>query len=162
MTARARGRHLEATSVTDDADRFDIVSTTSADEGLTRLSEEPIDCVVSDFDMPGRDGIEFLESVRAVDEDLPFILFTGEGSEEVASEATTAGATAYVKKGGPEVYQLLANQIKQSVAHRRSERRARVANDRLLAFYEQTDGFYILSNDWTVLYWNQEMTTRTG
>lgn len=110
--------------------------------------------------MPGLNGIELLHRVRGDYPKLPFILFTGQGSEGIASEATTGGATAYVRKGGPEVYQLLANQVEQSVAHRRSERRARVANDRLLAFYGQTDGFYMLGHDWAVLYWNQGTTTR--
>jgi PAS domain S-box-containing protein len=143
-------------------DNITVVAEQNPETALERLSSDAIDCVISDYQMPHLNGIEFLQRVRNNYPNLPFILFTGEGSEEIASEATTAGANAYVKKGGPEVYQLVANQVKQSVAHRRSERRAQVANDRLLAFYEQTDGLYILADDWTVLYWNQEMTARTG
>lgn len=62
--------------------------------------------------MPGMNGIEFLESVRAIDEDLPFILFTGKGSEEVASEAISAGVTDYLQKqSGTDQYTILANRI---------------------------------------------------
>ena len=104
---------------------------------LDRLAAESIDCVISDYEMPRLDGIEFLRRVRSDYPNLPFVLFTGGGSEELASEATTAGATAYVKKGGPDVYQLLANQVKRSVAHRRSERRAQVANDQYLTKHRQ-------------------------
>jgi len=43
-------------------------------------------------------GLEFLEVVRADDPNLPFILFTGKGSEAVASDAFSAGATDYLQK----------------------------------------------------------------
>ena len=74
--------HLER-----ERDDFEVVTATSATEGLERLAESDIDCIVSDYDMPGMDGLEFLEAVREECPDLPFILFTGRGSEEIASEA---------------------------------------------------------------------------
>jgi DNA-binding NtrC family response regulator len=48
--------------------------------------------------MPGVDGLEFLASVREEYPDLPFILFTGKGSEEIASEAISRGVTDYLQK----------------------------------------------------------------
>ncbi|KAA9398893.1 PAS domain S-box protein [Haloarcula sp. CBA1130] len=120
-------------------DRFDVVSATSANEGLTRLSEDPIDCVVSDFDMPEQDGIEFLESVRAVDEDLPFILFTGKGSEEVASEAISAGVTDYLQKQqGTDQYTILANRITNAVEQYRSQRALDASRERLSLFIDKS------------------------
>jgi len=120
-------------------DRFDITMATSADEGLTRLSEEPVDCVVSDFDMLGKDGIEFLESVRAVDDDLPFILFTGKGSEEVASEAISAGVTDYLQKQkGTDQFALLANRITNAVEQYRSRRALEASRERLSLFIDQS------------------------
>ncbi|MDQ2071256.1 PAS domain S-box protein [Haloarcula sp. NS06] len=120
-------------------DRIDVVSATSANEGLTRLSEEPIDCVVSDFDMPRQDGIELLESVRAVDEDLPFILFTGKGSEEVASEAISAGVTDYLQKQqGTDQYTILANRITNAVEQYRSQRALDASRERLSLFIDKS------------------------
>ena len=120
-------------------DRFEVVSATSAAEGLSRLSEEPIDCVVSDFEMPGRDGIEFLESVRAVDEDLPFILFTGKGSEEVASEAISVGVTDYLQKQqGTDQYTILANRITNAVEQYRSQRALEASRERLSLFIDKS------------------------
>ena len=120
-------------------DRFDVVTATSATDGLARLSEEPVDCVVSDFDMPGSDGIEFLESVRAVDEDLPFILFTGKGSEEVASEAISAGVTDYLQKQqGTEQYTILANRITNAVEQYRSQRALDASRERLSLFIDKS------------------------
>jgi len=68
-------------------DRITVETASNATEGLERL--DGADCVVSDHDMPGPNGIEFLERVRERDPDLPFILYTGKGSEAVASGRTT-------------------------------------------------------------------------
>ncbi len=140
---------------------FDVRTETDPHEALGQLSVDPIDCVISDYRMPGLDGIELLRAVREEYPNLPFILFTGDGSEEVASEAIDAGVTSYVRKGGTDVYDRLANAVRNAVGRRRSERRARIARDRLLALYEQTDGFYILDSEWNVVYWNQTIADRT-
>lgn len=58
---------------------FEVVGATSASEGLERLDADPPDCVVSDYNMPGIDGIELLQTVREEFPELPFILYTGRG-----------------------------------------------------------------------------------
>jgi PAS domain S-box-containing protein len=65
-----------------------------------------------------------LETVRDHHPDLPLILFTGKGSEEVASEAISAGVTDYLRKeGGSEEYAVLARQVRSAVEHRRAVER---------------------------------------
>lgn len=81
---------LATTFLEREDDRFETETATSASEGLDRLSEDGYDCIISDHDMPGKNGIEFLEAVREDHPDLPFILYTGKGSEEVASEAISS------------------------------------------------------------------------
>jgi PAS domain S-box-containing protein len=104
-------------------DRLDVETATSADEGLRRLAEGRFECVVSDYEMPGRNGIEFLEAIREDYPDLPFVLFTGRGSEEVASEAISAGVTDYIQKDHTtDQYALLANRIGNAVDGYRSRR----------------------------------------
>jgi PAS domain S-box-containing protein len=104
-------------------DRLAVETAGSAEEGLARLADEAFDCVVSDYDMPGRNGIEFLDAVRADHPDLPFVLFTGTGSEEVASEAISAGVTDYLQKErGTDQYAILANRIANVVEGHRSRR----------------------------------------
>jgi len=104
--------------------RLSVETATSAEDGLDQLSAD-IDCVVSDYDMPGLNGIEFLDSVRQQYPDLPFILFTGKGSEEVASDAISAGVTDYLQKGaGTEQYELLANRITNAVEQTRARTQA--------------------------------------
>jgi len=106
-------------------DQFAVETATSADEGLEMINDRPPECVISDYDMPGMDGIEFLQAVREEYPDLPFILFTGKGSEAVASEAISAGATDYLQKGtGSEQYELLTNRAQNAVQARRETQRA--------------------------------------
>ncbi|AUV82318.1 hybrid sensor histidine kinase/response regulator [Salinigranum rubrum] len=120
-------------------DRFEIETAANATEGLTRLSERPFDCVVSDYDMPGRNGLEFLESVREEYPDLPFVLFTGKGSEEVASEAISAGVSDYLQKEmGTSQYTLLANRIRNAVEQHRSRVALEESEKRLSLFIEQS------------------------
>jgi PAS domain S-box-containing protein len=100
---------------------YSVETATAVDEALDRI-EEGVDCVVSDYELPSVDGIAFLETVRADDPDLPFILFTGRGSEAVASEAISAGVTDYIQKGiGTEQYELLCQRIENAVTKRRAQ-----------------------------------------
>ncbi len=104
-------------------DRLDVHTERDVEGGLDALCRESFDCVVSDHEMPGRNGIEFLRAVRETYPELPFVLFTGKGSEEVAGEAVSTGATDYLQKGtGTEQYELLANRIRNAVESRRARR----------------------------------------
>jgi len=95
---------------------FEVVTETDPRDALDHL-ETDIDCVVSDYDMPHMDGLELLEAVRDESDDVPFILFTGKGSEAIASRAISAGVTDYLQKGaGSDTYALLANRIENAVA----------------------------------------------
>jgi PAS domain S-box-containing protein len=112
-----------ATFLEREDDRFTVETAPDASRGFQRVTEADIDCVVSDFDMPGQNGLELLEEVREAYPNLPFILFTGKGSEAVASEAISVGVTDYMQKqDSPEQYTLLANRIQHAVSERESFR----------------------------------------
>ena len=112
---------------------------TGVTEGCARLSEGDIDCIVSDYDMPGENGIEFLERVRQLDPELPFILFTGKGSEEIASDAISAGVTGYLQKeSGTGQYAVLANRIRNAVEQSRAKHEVEASQRRLSLFIEQS------------------------
>jgi PAS domain S-box-containing protein len=68
-------------------------------EGLETLDETAVDAIVSGYDLPKSDGIEFLKTVRKTGSDVPFVLFVEEGSEAVASDAISAGVSEYVRVG---------------------------------------------------------------
>ena len=113
---------LVATFLDRESDRIAVETAIGADAALDAL-DGGVDCVVADYDMPGTNGIELLETVRSTHPDLPYILYTGKGSEEIASEAISAGVTDYLQKGGGTgQYAVLANRITNAVDARRSER----------------------------------------
>ena len=137
-------------------ERLEVTAVTSAAEGLDWLAgqEQPVDCVVSDYDMPGLDGIEFLETVRGEHPDLPFILFTGKGSEEIAAEAVRAGATDYLqKRSGTDQYALLANRVTNAAEKYAAEREVHETHRRFRKLLEgSADYVHILEPDGTITY----------
>lgn len=119
--------------------QLDVTTVTSAAAGIERLDGAQFDCVVSDYDMPDQNGLQLFESVRDSHPDLPFILFTGKGSEEVASDAISAGVDDYLQKqGGTGQYTLLAHRITNAVAQYRSKQEIEASQERLSLFFEQS------------------------
>ncbi|MBP1901430.1 PAS domain S-box-containing protein [Halorubrum trapanicum] len=102
-------------------DSVTVTSVTDPETALDRLDEGAFDCVVSDYDMPATDGLEFFDALRERHRKLPFVLYTGKGSEEIASQALNAGVTGYFQKGGPEQLRRLANRVDQAVDEYRTK-----------------------------------------
>ena len=133
-----------------------VSTATNAVEALDRLESGDVDCVVSDYDMPTTNGIEFLEIVREQYADLPFILFTGKGSEEVASEAIAAGVTDYMQKGtGTDQYEVLANRVRNVVERYRARQQfwealswyRRLVEQDLTGVFIVQDGEFVYVNE---------------
>jgi len=119
--------------------RFSVETATSASDGLDRLASTDYDCIVSDYDMPGQNGIEFLNTVRKEYPDLPFILYTGKGSEEIASEAISVGVTGYLQKqSGTSQYDVLANRIRNAVEKYRAQTKLADSEKRLSLFFDES------------------------
>ncbi|WP_439028303.1 response regulator [Haloarchaeobius sp. DT45] len=120
-------------------DRLTVETTTDAQTALSRLETESFDCVVSDYEMPGMDGVTFLEAVRETDDTLPFVLFTGKGSETVASRAVSANVTDYFQKQhGVDQFAVLAKKIVGYVEQDRARETRQRYIDALVSFYEIT------------------------
>jgi len=134
-----------------ESDRFEVRSEMSSSDAIERFDADvsAIDCIVSDFDMPGADGLEFLEAIRERDADFPFILYTGKGSEEIASDAISAGVTDYLQKGGDSSrYTVLANRISNAVEQYRAKRAIEQRENQLSLFIEQSP--------FGVIEWNED------
>jgi PAS domain S-box-containing protein len=103
----------------------------SARKGIEQMGNKTYDAIVSDYQMPGMDGIEFLKNIRATST-IPFILFTGKGREEVVIEAINSGADFYLQKGGDPKSQFveLKHKILQAVNRRRTEDELRKSETR--------------------------------
>jgi CheY-like chemotaxis protein len=98
------------------ADDIEVTTAQSALEAITTLTEGSFDCVVSDYQMPAVDGLEFLEAIREAEESIPFILFTAKGSDETASRTAAIEATAYVqKRADSDRYDELVEAIRRAV-----------------------------------------------
>jgi PAS domain S-box-containing protein len=140
--------------------RFEITTETSPEAGLDRLDVDSFDCIVSDYQMPAMTGIEFLEAVRKSHSSLPFILFTGEGSETVASDAISAGATDYLQKQtGTEQYQLLANRILNAVESYQTQHELKQYQ---LLVETVGDPMYILDADGLITLANEALAEMLG
>ncbi len=113
---------LVATYLQEDYDDITAVPETDPHVALDRVRSETFDCIVSDYQMPGMNGLELLDQARDLRPEIPFILFTGQGSETVASDAVSAGVTDYIRKAtGTEQYDLLVNRVRNAVDRHRAE-----------------------------------------
>lgn len=126
---------------------YSVTTETDPEAALEKLQTGAFDCIVCDYDMPGMDGLDLLRAVRERDDDVPFILFTGKGSEQIASKAISAGVTDYLQKGaGSDTYALLANRITNAVTQRRAEQELR-AQERLSERIVQASPVAIVVHD---------------
>jgi DNA-binding response OmpR family regulator len=99
-----------------------VVSESSPEEALQKA--ETFDVVVSDYKMPGMNGIELAKRIKEKT-DNPIIIYTGKGSEEVASSAFEAGIDDYLKKEfGQSHYKELVKRIRMVVERHKAELRA--------------------------------------
>lgn len=112
---------------------FFVDTAVSADTARTAMTESAYDAIVSDYQMPGEDGITFLKSVRDTHGTIPFILFTGRGREEVVIEAINNGVDFYIQKGGNAGAQFaeLAHKIRHAVIRHQDAARRKRAEDAL-------------------------------
>ena len=141
----------------------DIVS--SAQAALTLLTSATYDAIISDYEMPGMNGIEFLKKVRKSGNTLPFILFTGRGREEVVIQALNEGADFYLQKGGDpkSLFVELIHKVRQAVQQRRDEAIIRDHERReadILNFLP--DATFAIDNTGHVITWNQAIEEMTG
>lgn len=108
-------RDSTATSLEQADGQFRVETAVDAATALEQLTDS-VDCIVSRYDLPDRTGIECLEHVREVRPELPFVLYPSEGSEEVASDAISAGVTDYVvREPGTDGHAVLADHVRSAV-----------------------------------------------
>lgn len=122
---------------------LDVDIASSAEEGLILLKQSVYDAIISDYEMPDIDGIQFLKMIRAYDTTIPFIIFTGKGREEVAIEALNNGADFYIQKGGdPQtLFTELANAVRHLVRRSHAERNAILSEQQLRAYLNALPDF---------------------
>ncbi len=145
-----------------DMGNFEIDNACCVDEGLRKLSAGRYDVVISDYDMPQKNGLQFLEELNNQNNEVPFILFTGKGREEIAIKALNLGADAYInKQGNPEtVYGELSHYIRSTVARQRAESKTKETQVLLNSIVNSTRDFIwsMSTDDFRLLTFNQAMS----
>jgi PAS domain S-box-containing protein len=117
-----------------------IDGVSSVDEAFRKFSENQYDVIVSDFDMPTKNGLDFLKELKEKKVDIPFILFTGKGREEIAIEALNLGAAGYINKQGlPEtVYGELVHCIKNTYKLMEAKIELQLSEEKYSALYKNS------------------------
>jgi PAS domain S-box-containing protein len=133
---------------------FEIDQAGCVDEALKKLSSEHYDIVVSDYEMPQKDGLQFLKELRESKNEIPFILFIGKGREDVAIQALNLGADGYHhKQGSPEtVYGELSHLMHLLVEKTRSK--TQTARDSV-ALQTVEDAILTSDQTQTIVSWNK-------
>lgn len=111
---------LTATQLEHFSDYVSAEYVTSGAEALEAIDNFEFHAVVSDHRMPGMDGIELLDEV-ADGYDMPFIVYTGNGSEELAVEAMRHGAEDYVINNSTDTFEVLANRVENAAVKHKVE-----------------------------------------
>ncbi|MFX0050009.1 MAG: PAS domain S-box protein [Candidatus Hermodarchaeota archaeon] len=141
-----------------------IDTCTFVEDALKMLENNRYTVVVSDYQMPGMDGLEFLEALRSQGNNVPFIIFTGRGREEVAIKALNLGVDSYIQKGGDPKSQfgILAQAIIKEASRKRSEERLYESEKKFRAIVTQSqDGMTLTNEAGEIIEWNDAQAQLT-
>ena len=142
-----------------------VETASSAQEALEKSELVSYDAIVSDYQMPGMNGLDFLKEVRSRSGAVPFILFTGRGREEVAIEAINLGVDFYVQKGAqPDSrFNELADRVRQAIRRRRAEEALQESEERFRELADNSSDLILFVNaDLRFSYISPSFATLTG
>ncbi|HIJ06835.1 PAS domain S-box protein [Methanocalculus sp.] len=137
----------------------------SAVDAIQILSNHPFDAIISDYQMPGMNGIQFLKHLRQNGDETPFIIFTGKSREDVVIEAFNNGADFYIQKGGDLRSQFaeLQNKIQYAIERKKVEKALKESEERYRNVVEaQTEFICRFRPDGTHLFVNEAYSTFFG
>jgi PAS domain S-box-containing protein len=129
-----------------------VITALSAKAALEFLKSSLCDAIISDYEMPEIDGIEFLKIIREKYPRLPFIIFTGKGREEIVIESLNNGADYYVRKGGDPRAQFaeLTSKVRHAVELRENQAKVTRLN-RLYIVLSRINEAIVRIHDWRTL-----------
>ena len=96
---------------------FEIDCAVNVQDAFNKIANNRYDVVISDYEMPGKNGLQFLKELREQENFVPFILFTGKEGVEIATEALDLGVEYHVDKHGSLeiVFEKLMHYIRMAV-----------------------------------------------
>jgi PAS domain S-box-containing protein len=137
--------------------KFHVDTANSAEAALIKLNTGSYDVIVSDYQMPETDGIDLLKLVRDRYQDLPFILFTGKGREEIVIEAINNGVDFYLQKGGDPRSQFaeLAHKITKAAERLKAQNALRRSEENYRELVENANAIILrLDNSGRITFFN--------
>lgn len=135
------------TAFEDDYPNLSIHTAESADDARDRLDADAIECVVSEYDLPETNGIDFLGEIHADRPDLPTVLVTDRSDETIAHDAFSVGVAEYVHKTDPIQPAVLAHRIERVVSDDRAERTVEPTTDHLYALTRAASDVIVTIDD---------------
>jgi len=148
----------------EESQEFTVDTRESAEVALDTLKNHRYDAIVSDFEMPGMNGIAFLKAVRKTYGDLPFVIFTGRSREAVVIEALNNGADFYLQKGGDPgaLYAELMHVIRRTIQMRQAEASLAEQEQRYHDLQNATDLIQSMAPDGHFLFVNKKWQDTLG
>lgn len=157
----SKRRRRDAEALEEAIEEVSVRGIETESEALDLLFD--IDCLVSRYDLPDTDGIQLAERVRAHSCDIPFLLVTDKGSEQLASEATAVGVSEYVPVDGSGTG---TNRVAARVKKALAESRQCIATNQLdgieASVENAADAILITDTDGTIKYVNPAFESVTG
>jgi len=111
-------RQLVKDALCKEHDAFEVIEADSREKFEQHLAEKDFDIILSDFNILGFNGLQVLQIVHEKDPEIPVIIVTGTGSEEIAIQAMKMGASDYVIKSAKHI-RGLASAIEQVLEKKR-------------------------------------------
>jgi sigma-B regulation protein RsbU (phosphoserine phosphatase) len=152
---------------------FHFLEEEDPEQALLLCGNQPVDCILLDYDLPGANGLEFLRRL-ALEEGLlrpPVVMVTGRGNERIAVKALKGGASDYLVKAEvtPEnLYRAIRDAVeKEDIRKRLNEQvlRTGVAESRLdlaLEVVEHGDALIVLDADFRIVLVNSNQERISG
>jgi len=144
---------------------FMVTGVLDATAALRQMCTDQYSAIVSDYDMPGMNGLDFLKNVRSSGNTTPFIIFTGKGREEIAIRAYELGADHYIQKGGDarstyyEIIQKINTCIEKKQMGKKLERIRKLYTN---IFNHLPDPTFVIDTSGRTIGWNAAMEKLTG
>ncbi|KUK44880.1 MAG: PAS domain S-box protein [Methanothrix sp.] len=134
-------------------EEFFVDIATTGEEGLEKIPKTRYDLVSVDFALPGISGLDVLEEIRKADQDVPVVMVTGRGTEELQVVAFEKFATSYVIKSVdslrslPTIFEALINEARFRFEERRMKKDVERSETVSRYILENSPmGIYVLQN----------------
>ncbi|HWQ64085.1 MAG TPA: PAS domain S-box protein, partial [Methanospirillum sp.] len=144
---------------------FSVDIIPSPNDAIERIFSGSYHAIVSDYEMPALNGIELLRKIRESGNNIPFIIFTGRGREDVVIEALNSGADFYLQKGGEPKSEFaeLSHKIRSAIERREAIDALKTSRLQLSEMISALpDPTFAIDKDHRVTAWNRAIEKFTG